>query len=51
MDKTQRPALETTIEGQWGKADWFAAYRLLEASFEDDLKVLSPVDIFADEGD
>ncbi len=49
VDETQRWGIETSLNGRWDKLDWFGAYSYLEASFEDDFNVLSPIHPFADD--
>ncbi len=49
VDKTQRVGFEGSIGGQLENLNWFVAYSRVDASFEDDFKVLSPNHAFADD--
>lgn len=42
VDKTRRRGLEALLRGSIEKLNWHASYSYLEATFEDDFKVLSP---------
>ncbi len=48
VDETKRWGIESTVNGYWGKLDWFATYSYLQATFEDNFNVLSPNHPFAD---
>ena len=42
VDETQRLGLESSANGSFGNLDWFASYSFLDASFQDNFRVLSP---------
>ena len=48
VDQTQRWGFESGFFGNWGKLDWFLAYSYLQATYEDNIDVLSPIHPFAD---
>jgi outer membrane receptor protein involved in Fe transport len=49
VDETRRQGFEGQLVGRTGKLDWFLAYSWIDATFQDDLEVLSPNHEFADE--
>jgi outer membrane receptor protein involved in Fe transport len=49
VDETRRQGFEGELIGRTGKLDWFLAYSWIDATFQDDLEVLSPNHAFADE--
>ena len=49
VDKTRRVGFEGSVGGQLENLNWFLAYSHVDASFEDDFKVLSPNHAFADD--
>ena len=49
VDQTRREGFEGSIQGQLQDIKWFASYSHVDASFEDDFKVLSPNHQFADD--
>ena len=49
VDKTRRRGIEVAIDGQRGNLQWSAGYSFVNATFEDDFRVLSPNHRFADE--
>lgn len=51
VDETRRMGFEGSLLGAVGNLEWFAAYSWIEATFQDDLAVLSPNHDFADEED
>ncbi len=51
VDETRRLGIETSLDGQWGKLGWGLAYSYIEASFEDNLRVLNPNHPDADDED
>lgn len=42
VDKTRRQGVELAVAGNVAALDWYATYTWLEATFEDDFRVLSP---------
>jgi len=48
VEETRRLGFEANSSGHLGKAEWFAAYSFLKATFEDDFNVLSPNHPLAD---
>ena len=50
VDRTRRMGLEATLAGTSGALDWFGAYSLVQASFEDHFLVRSPNHELADAG-
>jgi outer membrane receptor protein involved in Fe transport len=42
VEKTRRRGVEAALQGSLQKLDWYANWTYLEASFEDNFKVLSP---------
>lgn len=51
VDETRRMGLEGSLSGAFGNLEWFANYSYIEATFQDDLAILSPNHDFADEED
>ena len=52
VDETRREGFESAFAGSWHKLDWSIAYSYIDATFEDDFMVLSPVHPLAnDEGE
>jgi outer membrane receptor protein involved in Fe transport len=49
VDETRRQGFEGQLNGRFGKMDWFLAYSWIDATFQDDLEVLSPNHDFADD--
>jgi outer membrane receptor protein involved in Fe transport len=49
VDETRRQGFEGQLIGRSGKMDWFLAYSWIDATFQDDLEVLSPNHDFADD--
>jgi outer membrane receptor protein involved in Fe transport len=49
VDETRRQGFEGELTGRFGKFDWFLAYSWIDATFQDDLEVLSPNHDFADD--
>ncbi|MCG8413128.1 MAG: TonB-dependent receptor, partial [Pseudomonadales bacterium] len=49
VDETQRVGFEGSIGGQIENLNWFVSYSHVDASFQDDFKVLSPNHEFADD--
>jgi len=43
VDETRRQGAELTVQQRWQRAEWFAAYSYIDATFEDRFKALSPV--------
>lgn len=51
VDQTRRMGFEGSLLGTVGRVDWFTNYSYIEATFQDDLAVLSPNHDFADPND
>ncbi len=51
VDKTRRMGFESSLSGALGSLEWFAAYSYIDATFQDDLAILSPNHDFADPED
>lgn len=49
VDETRRRGLESSLRGQSERFDWFLAYSYVDATYEDDFFVLSPIHPFANE--
>ncbi|HEX2138622.1 MAG TPA: TonB-dependent receptor [Woeseiaceae bacterium] len=49
VEETRRMGIETGARGSWRGIEWFAAYSLIEATFEDAFDALSPNHPLADE--
>lgn len=51
VDETRRMGFEGSLMGAFGSLEWFTAYSYIDATFQDDLAVLSPNHDFADADD
>lgn len=51
VDETRRLGFEGQLLGSIDRFDWFLAYSWIDATFQDDLEVLSPNHPFADDDD
>ncbi|MBQ85670.1 MAG: TonB-dependent receptor [Gammaproteobacteria bacterium] len=49
VDKTRRRGFEGRLTGNWQDLNWMLAYSFVDATFEDNFKVLSPNHAFADD--
>ncbi len=49
VDKTRRRGFEGRLTGNWQDLNWTLAYSFVDATFEDNFKVLSPNHAFADD--
>ena len=49
VDETRRLGFEGALSGTFAKLDWFVAYSYIDATFQDDLEVLSPNHDLAEE--
>lgn len=51
VDETRRMGFEGSLTGAFGDVLWFSAYSWIDATFQENLAVLSPAHDFADEED